>query len=87
MKNVENLYCELKPIILKSRFTIQYLSKETHASRVTLWRWLNNINTHYPDPHKLLSVLSRISGKRDPSDVALYYGGEIKKFLIEYFND
>lgn len=85
MKNVDNFYYELKPIILKSRLTLQFLSRETYASRVTLWRWLNNINTQYPDPHKLLSVLGKISGKTDPSDIADYFGGEIKIYISSYF--
>jgi hypothetical protein len=86
MKNVENLYQELRPIILKSRLSIQFLSRESHASRVTIWRWLNNINTHNPDPYKVFSVLSRISGKRTPTEVANHFGGEIKSFLLGYFN-
>lgn len=85
MKNVGNLYLELKPIILKSRCSIQSLSKETHASRVTLWRWINNINTHYPDPYKLLSVLGKISGKKEPLDIADHFGGEIKNYILNYF--
>jgi hypothetical protein len=85
MKNVDGLYLELKPIILKSRRTILSLSKETHASRVTLWRWSNSINTHYPDPYKLISVLGKISGKTDPSDIANYFGGEIKNYISSYF--
>ena len=85
MKNIEILYLELRPIILKSRLTIRSLSNETHASRVTLWRWSNNINTHYPDPYKLLSVLGKISGKREPSDIANHFGGEIKNYILDYF--
>lgn len=85
MKNPETLYFELKPIILKSRLTLQFLSQETHASRVTLWRWLNNVNTHYPDPFKLVSVLSKISGKSEPKEIANHFGGEIKNFIVDYF--
>ncbi len=86
MNKIENLYQELRPVILKSRHSLLFLSKETHASRVTLWRWLNNINTHPPDPFKVYSVLSKISGKGSPTDVANHFGGEIKNFLLGYFN-
>jgi hypothetical protein len=87
MENVKGFYQQLGPVILKSKYKIINLSRETYASRVTIWRWINQINTNYPDPHKLVSVLSKISGKYDPKEIADHFGGEIKKFILGYFRE
>ena len=85
MDNVNEFYQELSPIIARSKIPLGTLCNETYASKVTIWRWINKINQKYPDPHKVLSVLSRISGKREIGDIAGYYGGEIQIFLESHF--
>ena len=85
MDNVREFYLELSPIIARSKIPLDTLCRESYASKVTIWRWINRINKKYPDPHKVLSVLSRISGKREIGDIAGYYGGEIQVFLESQF--
>jgi hypothetical protein len=85
MDKVRNFYQELSPIISKSKIPINVLCRETYASKVTIWRWLNQINKKYPDPHKVLSVLSRICGKKEVKEIAGLYGGEIQFFLENQF--
>ncbi|RLA64671.1 MAG: hypothetical protein DRQ88_07270 [Epsilonproteobacteria bacterium] len=85
MENVRDFYLELSPIIAKSKIPLDTLCRESFASKVTIWRWINSINKKYPDPHKVLSVLSRISGKKEIDDIAGHYGGEIQNFLEGQF--
>jgi len=85
MENVREFYRELSPIIARSKIPLDTLCSESYASKVTIWRWTNSINKNYPDPHKVLSVLSRISGKKDIGEIAGLYGGEIQYFLESQF--
>ena len=85
MDKVRDFYLELSPIIAKSRIPLDTLCRDSCASKVTIWRWINSINIKYPDPHKVLSVLSRISGKKEINDIADHYGGEIQYFLESQF--
>ena len=85
MDKVRDFYLELSPILTRSKVSLDTLCQETYASKVTIWRWTNKINKNYPDPHKVLSVLSRISGKREIGDIAGHYGGEIQIFLESQF--
>ena len=86
MIHVESFYAQLSPIISKYSDNLLEFSKGTQCSKTTLWRWMNGINSTYPDPNKLLSVLEKDSGLRGKRKIANYYGGgAIKYFLIESF--
>jgi hypothetical protein len=82
MQNVQAFYDELTPILEKVKDTPDTFLEGTGVSKVTLWRWMNGINRKYPDPHKLISLLAKISGKKDAREVITYFGGEISKFLL-----
>jgi hypothetical protein len=81
MQNVESFYNELTPILEKIKESPEAFLEGTEVSKVTLWRWTNGINRKYPDPHKLLSVLMKISGKKSLKEVLNYFEGEISKYL------
>lgn len=85
MDQVREFYRELSPIISKSKIPLDTLCRDTYASKVTIWRWINSINKKYPDPHKVVSVLSKISGKKEIVDIADHYGGEIRYFIESQF--
>lgn len=80
MQNVETFYNELTPILAKIENPDVFL-EGTEVSKVTLWRWTNGINRKYPDPHKLLSVLMKISGKRNFKEIVEQFEGEISNYL------
>lgn len=80
MQNVESFYNELTPILAKIENPDEFL-EGTEVSKVTLWRWINGINRKYPDPHKLLSVLIKMSGKKNFKEVVNHFGGEISNYL------
>lgn len=86
MESVQTFYKELAPILEKHRDSLDKLVDRTQASKVTVWRWLNKINTNYPDPNKLLSILSKICGYDKVKDIGAYFGGEIEKYLNESFS-
>lgn len=81
MQNVESFYNELTPILEKIKESPEAFLEGTEVSKVTLWRWTNGINRKYPDPHKLLSVLMKISGKKNFKEVVNHFGGEISNYL------
>ncbi len=81
MQNVESFYNELTPVLEKIKGNPDTFLEGTDVSKVTLWRWINGINRNYPDPHKLLTLLSKISGKRKPQEVFEFFGGKIGEFL------
>ncbi|RLA63803.1 MAG: hypothetical protein DRQ88_06890 [Epsilonproteobacteria bacterium] len=86
MESVQTFYQELSPILEKHRDKLEDLVQGTQTSKVTVWRWLNGINSKHPDPNKLLSVLSKVSGRNKIQEVALFFGGEIKEFLENSFS-
>jgi hypothetical protein len=83
MQNVEAFYNELTPILEKIKESPEAFLEGTEVSKVTLWRWTNGINRKFPDPHKLLSVLIKISGKKNFKEVINHFGGEISKYLCD----
>jgi hypothetical protein len=85
VESVQTFYKELSPILEKHRDSLDKLVDGTQASKVTVWRWLNKINTKYPDPNKLLSILSKISGMKNIKKIGIFFGGDIKKYLEESF--
>lgn len=85
MESVQTFYKELSPILEKHRDSLDKLVDGTQVSKVTVWRWLNKINTKYPDPNKLLSVLRKVSGHFHIKEIAPGFGGEIENFLKESF--
>jgi hypothetical protein len=85
MQNVEAFYNELTPILEKIKESPEAFLDGTEVSKVTLWRWTNGINRKYPDPHKLLSLLSKISHKDNVIEVADHFGENISSFLKHSF--
>ena len=85
MESVQTFYKELSPILEKHRDNLDKLVEGTQVSKVTVWRWLNGINTKYPDPNKLLSVLRKVSGHFHIKEIAPGFGGQIAAFLEESF--
>jgi hypothetical protein len=81
MQTVESFYNELTPVLEKIKGSPEAFLEGTEVSKVTLWRWTNGINRKYPDPHKLLSVLMKISGKKNFKEVTDHFGGEIGNYL------
>ncbi len=81
VESVQTFYKELSPILEKHRDSLDKLVEGTQVSKVTVWRWLNKINSKHPDPNKLLSVLSKISGIKKVKDLAIFFGGEVELFL------
>ncbi len=81
MQNVESFYNELTPVLEKIKESPEAFLEGTEVSKVTLWRWTNGINRKYPDPHKLLSVLMKISGKKKFKEIVDHFGGEISEYL------
>ena len=81
MQTVESFYNELTPVLEKIKGSPEAFLEGTEVSKVTLWRWTNGINRKYPDPHKLLSILMKISGKKNFKEILSYFGGEIENYL------
>ena len=86
MNKAELFYTELSPIVEKYSGDLKQVSKETGISKTSLWRWINKINSKLPNPYNVLSLLSLDSGEKSVEKIALYYGGEIAKFLEESFS-
>jgi len=83
MQNVEAFYNELTPILEKIKESPEAFLDGTEVSKVTLWRWTNGINRKYPDPHKLLSILSKVSGKKNFMEIVNQFEGEISNYLCK----
>jgi hypothetical protein len=81
MNPVKEFYEEMGNI-LKSH-DLQELTETTKVSKVTMWRWVNAINSKFPDKDKVLRVLSHISGLDTSKSLADYYGGKISSFILQ----
>ena len=81
MDPVKEFYVEMGNI-LKSH-DLQALAEKTKVSKVTMWRWVNAINSNFPDKDKVLRVLSYISGLDTAKSLAGYFGGQISKFILQ----
>ncbi len=81
MNPVNEFYQELGKILSPYKDDLQDLSEKTNVSKVTLWRWINAINTNYPDADRLYRVLAVISGLSKRLEIAEYFGGKIESTL------
>lgn len=86
LSEIESFYQQLSPIIAKYSDNLAEFADGTQASKTSIWRWMNKVNTNFPDPNKVLSVLAKDSGRKKVKDIAFFYKGDVEVFLRKSFS-